>query len=207
MSTLWEQKEELARLKKEAVWIAHSLFERGKTSGTTANISFRFNNRIYISCSGSCFGTLSEEDLIEAQNPAEGKKPSKELTLHKILYEAHSEVQAVIHTHSPSAVLWSCVGHDDPRDVMGHDTPYLDMKLGKVAEVPYAPPGSEELFAAMRECVGEERGYLLRHHGGIVGGLSLMNAFEAIEELEQSAWICWQLRNDRNRIPEKERYK
>ena len=67
------------------------------------------------------------------------------------------------------------------------------MKLGNVAEVPYAPPGSQELFEAMRRGMGPERGYLLSHHGGIVGGLSLMNAFEAIEEMEQSAWLCRQL--------------
>ena len=42
----------------QAVWVAHALFDRGKTTGTTANISFINENRIYISCSGSCFGTL-----------------------------------------------------------------------------------------------------------------------------------------------------
>ena len=30
----------LEEKKQQAVWIAHSLFERGKTSGTTANLSF-----------------------------------------------------------------------------------------------------------------------------------------------------------------------
>ena len=29
-----------------AVWVAHSLFERGKTSGASANMSFRYGDTI-----------------------------------------------------------------------------------------------------------------------------------------------------------------
>lgn len=64
--------------------------------------------------------------------------------------------------------------------------------------------GMEELFDLMRSRIGEERGYLLSHHGGIVGGDSLMNAFEGIEELEQSAWLAWKLRNCRGTAEIKE---
>ncbi len=186
--------------KKElAIWIAHSLFARGKTSGTTANMSFRHGNSIFITCSGSCFGTLATKDLVEMNldgtpTMLNGKRASKEFELHRILYKSSDSIKAVIHTHSPHAVLWSCLKHENPRDVIGHETPYLDMKLGNVVLVPYAPPGSQELFTVMRKMVGAERGYLLSHHGGIVGGLSLMNAFEAIEELEQAAWLSWQLK-------------
>ena len=135
---------------QQAVWIAHALFDRGKTSGTTANLSFRRGDIIYITCSGSCFGTLTEKDFTvvtlqgEPLDPTAGKA-SKEFTLHQILYQNSDQIQAVIHTHSPATVLWSCLPHDNPRDVMPHITPYLDMKLGYVAEVPYAAPGSEEL--------------------------------------------------------------
>lgn len=198
----------LAEKKELAVWIARCLFARGRTSGTTANLSFLHEDSLYITCSGSCFGTLTEDQLVEIRPggtcmDSAGRDPSKELALHQALYRRHPEVTAVLHTHSPNAVLWSCIRHDDARNVLGHDTPYLGMKLGKVAEVPYAPPGSPELFAAMEAAVGEERGYLLSHHGGIVGGLSLMNAFEAMEELEQAAWLCWQLREHRDIVSEK----
>lgn len=190
--------EEWRRLAEQALWIAHSLFDRGKTSGTTANLSFRYGDLIYITCSGSCFGTLQEDQLTAVTpdgvpvNP-DGPKPSKEFTLHQILYQSSDKIRAVIHTHSPATVLWSCLPHENPRDVMPHITPYLDMKLGKVAEVPYAAPGSGELFQAMRDSIGPERGYLLKNHGGIVGGTSLMNAFEGIEELEQTAWLAKEL--------------
>lgn len=184
--------------RKTAVWIARALFERGNTSGSTANLSFRHGEQIFVTCSGSCFGSLTEDDLVCVDSDGScsdpERKPSKEYPLHKMLYDKDPEISAVIHVHSPYAVLWSCIGHDDDRDVFPSVTPYLDMKLGKVVHVPYAPPGSAELFAAFRSCLGSERGYLLGNHGPIVGGKSLMNAFEAIEELEQTAFVCWELK-------------
>ena len=70
------------------------------------------------------------------------------------------------------------------------------MKLGKVRLVPYAKPGSEELFSAFRERMGEGNGYLLAHHGPVTGGVSLLDAFYGLEELEESARIAWELRKE-----------
>ena len=186
------------RKKAQAVWIAHALFDRGKTTGTTANISFRHGDSIWISRSGACFGTLQKEDLVEtgpdgAPRRPDAGRPSKETPLHLALYDNDAAVQAVLHVHSPGAVLWSCLPQCTGRDVIPRYTPYLQMKLGSVAAVPYAPPGSPALFAQMRQALGPERGYLLCNHGSLVGGLNLMNAFEAAEELEQAAWLAFQL--------------
>ena len=48
---------------EQAIWIAHSLFERGKTAGSTANMSFRDGDKIYVTGSGTCFGTLKKEEF------------------------------------------------------------------------------------------------------------------------------------------------
>ena len=183
---------------EQTIWAAHALFDRAKTSGTTANISFRDGDKIYISRSGSCFGTMGKDDFavisIDGENLDPSKKPSKEFPLHLKMYTSDPETQAVIHVHSPYAVLWSCIEHENERDVMPHITPYLDMKLGKVVSVPYAAPGSKELFDSFESICGAERGYLLAKHGPVVGGKNMMNAFEAIEELEQTAFVAWEMR-------------
>ena len=75
---------------KTAVWIAHSLFERGKASGSPANMSFKEKDLIYITGSGTCFGTLKEEDFSVLSLDGEwisGPKPSKEFPLHQMMYE------------------------------------------------------------------------------------------------------------------------
>ncbi len=66
-----------------------------------------------------------------------------------------------------------------------------------VGLVPYAKPGSAELFEAFKKCVGNSDGFLLAHHGPIVGGSSMMEAFYNLEELEESARIAWELQKDK----------
>ena len=154
---------------EDAVWTAHSLFERGKTSGSSANMSFRHGDQIYISASGTCFGTLTEKDFAVislAGDPLSERKPSKEWPLHLALYEKSPEVEAVIHTHSTYSVLWSFVPQIPELDCIPDHTPYLKMKLGTVGLIPYEKPGSEALFSAFRQRVKASDGFLLKNHAG-----------------------------------------
>lgn len=183
---------------RDAVWVAHSLFDRRKTSGSSANMSFLHEGNIYITASGTCFGTLTEEDfaVVSLEGiPQNDRKASKELTLHKYYYEKDDAVQAVIHTHGPYAVLWSCRRFEKTEDVIPAYTPYLQMKVGKIGLIPYASPGSKELFKAFKDNLGSGDAYLLKNHGGIVSGRTIMDAFYGIEELEESAKIACMIEN------------
>ncbi|MBQ9198532.1 MAG: class II aldolase/adducin family protein [Clostridia bacterium] len=186
---------------EQAVWIAHSLFERGKVTGSTANLSFRMDDRIYVTASGSSFGRLESGDfavigLDGARLEDNGKKPSKEWPLHLAVYQSRPEVRAVLHTHSFYSVVWSCLPHENEKDCIPTYTPYLRMKLGTVGLIPYAPPGSEALFSAFREHMAGSDGWLLQNHGPVVPGKSLLDAFYALEELEESARLAWVLKEE-----------
>lgn len=193
--------ENLEEKLEQAVWIAHSLFERGKATGSSANMSFRHGEWIYVTGSGTCFGTLKKEDfscISMTGEHVEGPKPSKELPLHKMLYEKSDEIQAVIHTHSFYSTVWSCFDHERKEDCIPEYTPYLKMKLGTVGLIPYRKPGSQALFDVFEQHVGKSDGFLLQNHGSVVGGKNLMDAFYCLEELEESARIAWELRSERN---------
>ena len=188
----------LEEKKTAAIWTAQSLFNRNKTAGSSANISFIHENIIYISASGTCFGTLGPEDFAPAAMDGtllSEKKPSKELPLHQILYRKSPDIQAVIHTHSPYCILWSFTDYagEHPQDCIPPLTPYLKMKLGTVGLVPYERPGSPELFAALGERAEASDGFLLKQHGPVVPGKTIMDAFFALEEMEESARIAWEL--------------
>lgn len=181
----------------QAVWIAHTLFQLGKTSGSTGNISFRDGERIYMSKSGCCFGTMKADDFCEinlAGETVDNRKPSKEFPLHLAYYKRFPKVKAVIHTHGRYSVLWGCMSGLDEKDCIPQYTPYLQMKLGKIRLVPYEAPGSEALFHTFENCMNQETGYLMKQHGAIVGAKSLMDAFYGIEEMEESAFIAWNLK-------------
>ena len=190
-------KEELAKKIETAIWVGNSLFTRGKTAGSSANMSFLHEDYVYNSGSGTCFGTLTPNSFsvvdLEGRHIS-GIKPSKELPLHLLLYRKKEGTKAVLHTHSFYSVLWSCLEHENAEDCIPEYTPYLKMKLGSVGLVPYAKPGSEELFAAFAACIDKSGGYLLRHHGVVVAGADLLSAFFNLEELEESARVAWELR-------------
>lgn len=192
-------------MKTQAVSIAHCLFERGKVTGSTGNISFRAGDVVYVSSSGGSFGFIGPDDFValDLQGRAAGAaggKPSKEWPLHLAVYAEHPDVMAVLHTHSFYSTLWSCLPHADEKDCIPRYTPYLQMKLGKVSLVPYAPPGSEALFAAFQERVHDGKGWLLKNHGPVVAGKTLFDAFYGLEELEESARLAWELRNEASAI-------
>lgn len=183
----------LERKFADAIRAAKSLFDRGKTSGSSANLSFLHEGNVYITASGSCFGFLTREDFAVVAPDGtglNGKKPSKELPLHLGYYEKDPNIQAVIHTHGPYAVLWSCRRFDGGGDVIPRYTPYLEMKVGKIGLIPYHPPGSQALFDAFRERRASGDAFLLKNHGAIVGGKTVTDAFCGIEELEESARIA-----------------
>ena len=190
--------DELTDLFIQAEWIGKQLFERNKVSGSSANMSFLYDDRIYITGTGTCFGNLNRRSFAVCDRTGEclnDVRPSKELPLHLMMYQKEkSSVKAVIHTHSFYATLWSCLKHNETgKDVIPQYTPYLKMKLGKIVMVPYGKPGSEELFRSFAKCMTEDNGYLLCNHGPVVGGKTLMDAFFCLEELEESAHLAWEL--------------
>jgi L-ribulose-5-phosphate 4-epimerase len=155
MDTLLEQKF------ADAVWTAHSLFDRGRTAGSSANMSFRHEDRIYISASGSCFGTMTKDDFavisLDGTQLSE-RKPSKEWPLHLAVYEKSPQIGAVLHTHSTYSILWSFVPTASEQDCIPEHTPYLKMKLGTVGLIPYEMPGSDALVDAFRKRVNDSDG-------------------------------------------------
>lgn len=193
---------ELNLLFDKALWIAHTLFERNKVSGSSGNFSFRFGEYIYMTAGGTCFGTLKKADfavLDKELRHIDGPKPSKEWPLHGMLYQKHKEVRSVLHTHSFYSALWSCMENEFSGDCIPSYTPYLKMKLGKVVRVPYAPPGSQDLFEVFGQSLTDAKGYLLANHGPVLGAESMEEAFYALEELEESAKIAWFLEGERGK--------
>lgn len=128
---------------------------------------------MYISQSGSCFGTLKEDEFAVMDMNGEclsSSKPSKEWPLHLKVYQKKPGTGAVLHTHGTYGVLWSFVPAEDETDAIPDHTPYLKMKLGKVGVIPYEKPGSQALFDAFGQRVMDSDGYLLKQHGAVVPG-------------------------------------
>ena len=176
----------------DMVEVSRSLFDRGLTPGSTGNVSVRTDAGLLITPSGRCMGRLGENDLVTvdlAGHTLSGPAPSKELGLHLALYRSQPAARAVVHLHSPYATAVSCLANVDPDQALGALTGYHVMKVGRLALVPYHPPGSPDLVAALEDALVHADAGLLANHGSIVAALTLEGAADAAEQIEQSAHI------------------
>jgi len=172
------------------VRIGRSLFERGLTPGSSANMSVRVADGYIITPTNSCFGFLSADTLSKLcpkGNLLSAAPPSKEFVLHQAMYQQRPTDQVVVHLHSSNATLVSCLQGLDPSNVITPLTPYLLMRLGRIALVPYFPPGDIRLAEAVGNVAKWHAGVMLANHGPIVSAPDPEAAMYSMEELEESA--------------------
>lgn len=181
----------------EMIRYGRSMFERGLTGGASANISVRTQDGFIISPTNACIGFLELHQLSvldKEGNWLRGEKPSKEFALHKAFYDKRPQDHAVVHLHSTYATALSCL--DIPEEQLFPAlTPYLYIRLGHVAKVPYFSPGDLSLANAVQAVTAKTAGVLMANHGPIVSASTLASAMYAIEELEESAKIAIILNN------------
>ncbi len=183
--------------KKKIVTYAKSIFDRGLTSGASANMSVRIAEGWVITPTNTCFGFLEEDELsvVDHQgNLLRGAKPSKEFLLHQAMYAARPGDTCIIHLHSTYATALSCLAMDGAIEHAANAvptyTPYLTMRLGVIALVPYFSPGDKELASAVGKVAENHAGVLMANHGPIVSAKTAEDAFYGMEELEESCKLA-----------------
>ena len=195
------------RLRDEIARLGRSLFERGLTSGSTGNLSARLDDGGYlVTPTDTSLGFLDPARLSRLDsegNWIDGDKPTKEGFMHLSMYRAGADRRAVAHLHSTYSVCLSCLRGLDTEDMLPPITPYVLMKVGRVAKVPFFPPGDEALGPVIEEKARTHSGIIIANHGPVVAARSLRAAVFGIEEVEESAKLAFLLRNeDVELIPE-----
>ena len=182
----------------------HRLQANGMTCSSGGNISVRLENgNILLTPSGRSFESLEKEDLItlhpdgsfESMN---GGLPSKEWRMHLACYQ-RSDVNAVVHLHSISAVIVSCMKDRNFESAIPVYTPGYGMRVGHLPLLSYFTPGSVELSERVFDVLKDRNSVLLANHGSVTVGQTLETAVNIAEEIEDEAKIHIALRN--NGIP------
>jgi ribulose-5-phosphate 4-epimerase/fuculose-1-phosphate aldolase len=190
------------QLREQISVLGKSLYDRGLAHGAAGNISVKLADGWLMTPTNSCMGRLDPARISRLDAGGRllsGDTPSKETFLHIAMYRERASAAAVVHLHSAHAVAVSCLAELDPLDVFPPITAYAIMQVGKLALVPYYPPGDESLAAAVAGLAGKHHAVLLANHGPVVAGTSLDAAVNAIEELEQTAKLMLLLRDSKVR--------
>jgi ribulose-5-phosphate 4-epimerase/fuculose-1-phosphate aldolase len=182
--------------RQEIAAAARSLYDRNYTFGTAGNISVRVGDRVLVTPTNSSFFNLVPEEISEAGldgTGLTGLPPSKELPFHLAIYRRRPEARAVVHLHSCYATAVSCLENLNLDDALPIYTPYFAMRLLCLPVAEYYPPGDPALALAVERAAGMSNAMLLRNHGSITTGKTLMQAAALAEEIEEQARLFFLL--------------
>ena len=102
--------------------------------------------------------------------------------MHAAIYAARPDVEAVVHTHSPSATALACAGRGIP--------PFhymIALAGGDIRCMPYCTFGTAEIAQSAVQGLTGRRATLLGNHGVMAVGSSLPEALSVAVEVENLA--------------------
>ena len=181
---------DLKEKKLELIEIAKRSFVMGLQTNSGGNLSVRLAcaDAIVIKPSGIGFNECAEDNLMVCDLCGNildgGGKPSKDLEFHCAIYRAQPEAGAIVHVHSPWAI-----GYSDLGVPFRCSTVQSVGKLGELIPCIDLAPGGKPQGAAEVEPVfanPETKAALLRSHGTIGVGRTLMSAQYVVELLEET---------------------
>lgn len=189
-----------AILQQEVVKYAKKMVQEGLVKGSFGNISIynREYDLLAITPSGRDYGEMTAEDICLVNG--QGKEiagwvnkypPSSELMLHTAIYQARTDVQAVVHFHGVYSTVYAC-STEPLRPLVSE---MMMLAPNDIPKADYALPGSEELAAGAVEALGTGYGCLLANHGAVTAADNLKRAYFLAQILEEGAEVAYLSRN------------
>jgi L-fuculose-phosphate aldolase len=175
------------KLRDEIIATVRQFNRSGLSFGRSGNVSTRTTFGFLVTPSGVAYEDLQADDLNEmdmAGNVIGGPlQPSSEWRMHRDIYQAREDVNAIVHVHSPYATGIACTRKPIPAfhymiTVLGGDS---------IPCAKYATFGTEELARNVLAALGDNMACLLANHGQIALGEDLETAFRYAGEVENLA--------------------
>ncbi len=183
--------------------VARSLHRRGYAHGSTGNLSVRAGDLVWLTPTGRPLENLSPGDLaclsLEGESRNENR-PTKEFPFHLAIYRARPDLHAIVHLHSFYATALSCLENLSEQEPLPALTPYYFMRVHPLGVVAYHRPGAVSLAEEIGARIASANVLLLRNHGLVACGATIEEAADRAEELEQTARLFFQLRQERVRL-------
>ena len=179
-----------AKLRDEISRFGASLFDRGLTMGSSGNISVQIADGWLVTPTNASLGNLDPDKICKLDQHGQhidGDAPTKEVPLHRAMYDTVENCGAIVHLHSTHSVAVSMLPDTNPEDALPPLTAYYIMRVGRTALIPYHRPGDPLVGDAIRGLAGKYTSVLLANHGPVMAGKTLEAAVYATEELEETS--------------------
>lgn len=175
-------------VKEEIVKVCHLVYQNKFVAAYDGNISaLTENNSVMITRSGICKGEVRISDIIETdlnghKISGEGKI-STENKLHLYIYNKRKDAKAVVHCHPVFATALGLV----EKKYLDNFFPEVFLTLGKIPVCDYATPSTQAVTDSIAEYIETSNALILKNHGAVTIGNSVMDAYYKMEKLEHAA--------------------
>lgn len=185
----------LPQQRQSVIDACRELVATGLVRGTSGNVSVRDADTrlIAMTPSGTSYASMTPDDVAVMSvdgDVVEGLlAPTTEAALHLEIYRARTDVNAVVHTHSPFATTFAALREPVPA------VHYILARAASTVRVaPYEQYGTPRIAAACVQTLGADWGVLLSNHGLVAVGRDLSSAMAVAEAIEFTAEITWRAR-------------
>jgi L-fuculose-phosphate aldolase len=181
----------IKNISQRMVKAGKELHAQGLVRGTSGNISARVagTDTFLIKPSGARMESLKPEELVLVDlqgNKIRGKSNvSMETPIHAAIYRARKDVQAVVHTHAPTATAFGIA----KTEILPLQVELFMLLPNGVPVVPFEPPGSKALAEAVQRKIANYDALILENHGIVTVGSTIEAACSLNEMVEEGAKI------------------
>ena len=187
-------------MREEVAYFMRRLYIQQLTTTSGGNISVKSGEVVLITPSALDKGRITGDQIgvmdMDGNMKTENLKPSIETRLHLEIYRRRPDVTAVVHAHPLAASAYAA-------STCKISTVLLAESYAVVGEIAYAGYhciGTVELACETAAAVSAANCVIMKNHGALAVGKTLLEAFDRMEVLENTArlnLICESVLKDR----------
>lgn len=182
--------QEIQQIKESICDIGRRIYMNHFVAANDGNISVKVSdNEFYCTPTGVSKGFMTPDMIIKVDsegNKTEGNlNPSSEIKMHLRVYKERPDVKSVVHAHPPVATAFAVA--NIPLD--DYILPEAILFLGPVPICDYGTPSTMEIPDSLAPYLQTNDAFLLKNHGALTVGNSLIKAYFNMESLEYYAKI------------------
>jgi len=180
-------KAKLKSIKQEMRQVGQLLWDKDLVTGLNGNISMRLDDAtMAITATKVCLGMIRDEDILlmnlNGEMPDEGQV-STERNIHLDIYNANSDANIVIHTHTPYIN-----GYFLERKVFNPRIMESKLYIGRIEGIDQTTPSVTDTSPVI-ESLKSNNIVVLRQHGVLAIGKEALDALWLIQGLEEAIMV------------------
>lgn len=184
--------ESLLAEREEVAYFMRRLYRQGLTTTSGGNLSLRVaDNLVLITPSSLDKAEMQANQIalftLDGINKTPQFKGSIETGMHLEILRRRPEIKAVVHAHPVTATAFAAMDID----INFHLTAEAYAILKTPVRVGYSIMGGEGLAKIVAESMEKTDVAIMKNHGVICAGRSMLNAFDKLEVCEAAAKMTW----------------